>query len=75
MNFKFITDMRCLAESNCSTRFCRPLPNLPAQAPCFLKSDAKVLLLFVTTKFLGTFYLAIPLFMHFPYLLLGELAT
>ena len=25
--------LRCLAESNRSTWFCRPLPNLPAQAP------------------------------------------
>ena len=29
----FFRALRCLAESNCSTRFCRPLPNRPAQAP------------------------------------------
>ena len=25
--------LRCLAELNCSNWFCRPVPNLPAQAP------------------------------------------
>ena len=31
--------LRCLAESNRSTWFCRPLPNLPAQAPLLLAKE------------------------------------
>ena len=34
--------MRYLAESNCSTRFCRPLPNRSAKVPCCLFAGAKV---------------------------------
>ena len=33
---------RYLAESNCSTRFCRPLPNRSAKVPCCLFAGAKV---------------------------------
>ncbi len=36
--------LRYLAESNCSTRFCRPLPNRSAKVPkcCSLFAVAKV---------------------------------
>ena len=37
----FPTLWRYLAESNCPTRFCRPLPNRSAKVP-FVKCDAKV---------------------------------
>ena len=36
------SQMRYLAESNCSTRFCRPLPNRSAKVPCCLFAGAKV---------------------------------
>ena len=35
-------EKRYLAESNCSTRFCRPLPNRSAKVPCCLFAGAKV---------------------------------
>ena len=55
---------RCLAESNRSTRFCRPLPNRSVKTPnallemlYFSFAVAKVLLLFGSTKFLPNFFL------------------
>ncbi len=55
---------RCLAESNRSTRFCRPLPNRSVKTPnallemlYFSFAVAKVLLLFGSTKFLHNFFL------------------
>ena len=53
---------RCLAESNRSTRFCRPLPNRSVKTPCrvfcyhFWIASAKVLFLFGSTKFFIYFF-------------------
>ena len=46
---------RCLAESNRSTRFCRPLPNRSAKVP-FTIVCAKVVQIIVMRKFLGMFF-------------------
>ena len=44
--------LRYLAESNCSTRFCRPLPNRSAKVPkcCSLFAVAKVGIINHSTK-------------------------
>ena len=54
----FLFSLRYLAESNCSTRFCRPLPNRSAKVPfaCFVLASAKVLIFFVTTKCFSVFF-------------------
>ena len=46
---------RYLAESNCSTRFCRPLPNRPAKVP-FTIVCAQAVQILVMRKFLGMFF-------------------
>ena len=46
---------RYLAESNCSPRFCRPLPNRSAKVP-FTIVCAKVVQIIVMRKFLGMFF-------------------
>ena len=47
--------MRYLAESNCSTRFCRPLPNRSAKVP-FPNCDAKIIHFYFLCKFLSKIY-------------------
>ena len=41
--------LRCLAESNCCSRFCRPVPNRSAKAPFCLRT-AKISINFLTCK-------------------------
>ena len=55
MTFKLFL-WRYLAESNCSTRFCRPLPNRSAKVP-FLFCGAKIRLFFDCSKLLSLFML------------------
>ena len=50
------SQMRYLAESNCSTRFCRPLPNRSAKVPCCLFAGAKVQQKFELTKYFCYFF-------------------
>ena len=49
-------EKRYLAESNCSTRFCRPLPNRSAKVPCCLFAGAKVQQKFELTKYFCYFF-------------------
>ena len=66
--------LRCLAELNRSNWFCRPVPNLPAQAPKDYKGKnfygiskpfrlSLIIILPITAFFLHT---AGPLFLHTP---------
>ena len=49
--------MRYLAESNCSTRFCRPLPNRSAKVP-FLICECKGTKMFLTDKTFVALFIA-----------------
>ena len=62
--------LRYLAESNCSTRFCRPLPNRSAKVP-LLNCDAKVLLFFGTAKTFVCFFTNKPVFSPFMWMFQG----
>lgn len=46
MKGEAVVMVRYLAESNCSTRFCRPLPNRSAKVPLF-QSECKGSVLFL----------------------------
>ena len=55
--------LRYLAESNCSTRFCRPLPNRSAKVPLFFVV-AKIGQIINLTKYIAYFF---DFFLHFSY--------
>ena len=50
---------RCVAESNRLKWFCRPVPDRSDNAPCFIsfsKANAKVVLLFLLSKYFVYFF-------------------
>ena len=58
---------RYLAESNCSTRFCRPLPNRSAKVPCSCLRVQRYYIFFIPPNFFYTFFRITSYFLLTPY--------
>ena len=59
---------RCVAESNRLKWFCRPVPDRSDNAPCFIsfsKANAKVVLLFLLSKYFVYFFFVAFFFLVF----------